>query len=277
MTDVRAQQAHQAQQAQAQAQQAQAQQAQRAQAQQAQAKSQTSRSSISTGDSDSSDGIKAEIGKLKAEEQQYKKLLDTEISKFESDLRNVVSDYSIALSPDLNEYTQLTRGEGSSGPIEDKFCICGLAGNSLTTDEENSARLEIERIKGEIKKTPLGVSLFETHKYRILYEQILDFAIICHNYFVTVYNYIRLLGIINKITKEDKKISDYSIIFRGILIGSDSMANILVDAENKVNEQFRLVQGPARNLSDEMKGKKREYAKKFTEAGLDMDTYLSLI
>ena len=249
MTDVRARQA--------QAQQAQAQQAQ---AQQAQASVPVSTGS--SGSSDSSDGVNSEIGKLRAEKGQYEKLLKDEISKFKNDLIGVCSDYNIDLPPQLTDYkSKIDQRKRSSVRIAgDKFCILNSNGQPLSYEEEIGALQHIKGIKDNIKSIPEGNLLFETHKDKNLYEQILDFAIICHLYRVTVDNFIRLLRIINDIAP-GKKLSDYISKFIRISILGRSMADILVQAKGQVE-----------NL---IPGDRDKYKAMFRDEDLDINEYFS--
>jgi len=238
MTDVQAQQA--------QAQQAQAQQAQaqRAQAQQAQAQAQASIPVSTGGSSDSSDGVNSEIGKLRAEKDQYERIIKTEISKFESDLIGVCSNYGIVLPSELNDY----KSKIDERKI-DKFCIPDNMGKHLSGGAKIEALQQIENIKDNIMKTEEGSKLFKQHATKNLYGEMLDFAIICRYYRVIVENFVRLLRIIKefsslselnqRIIDEFSSWSELNQKFTGIDIGGQSMDYILDRAVEKLGREIR--------------------------------------
>ena len=248
MTDFRAQQA--------QAQQAQA---QRDQAQRDQAQASVPVSTGSSGSSDSSDGVNSEIGKLRAEKDQYEKLLKDEISKFKNDLIGVCSDYNIDLPPELTDYkSKIDQRKRSSGKIIDKFCIPDADGKHLSGDAKIKALQYIDNIKKEIMGTDRGKQLFKEHVNRELYEEILDFAIICLYYQVTVDNYVRLLRIIDDFSRGNNLL-DYIVDFDGINIRTYRMIDILVNIREKVKAEIDRDRGT--------------YTDMFKEEGLDINTY----
>ena len=230
-------------------------QAQQAQAQQAQAQQVQAQVSVpvSTGESsDSSDGVNSEIGKLRAEKDQYERIIKTEISKFESDLIGVCSNYGIVLPSELEDYNSKIDERKIDG-----FCIADGKGKHLSRYENNKALQYIKTIKTEIMGTEGGKLLFETHKNKNLYGEILDFAIICLYHRVTVDNYVRLLRIIKEYP--EKKLSDYISKFTGINIRGQSMINILNLAEGLVKTKIE--------------GDRVKYTKMFEEEDLNIDYY----
>lgn len=256
MTDIQAQQA-QARQAQAQQAQAQQAQAQQAQVQRDQAQAQVSvpvstRSSDSS-DGVSSDGVNSEIGKLRAEKDQYERIIKTEISKFESDLIGVCSNYGIKLPSELKDYNAKIY-ERKNG----EFCIPDANGKHLSGDAKIKALRYIEGIKNGIMRTGEGKRLFETHENKNIYREILDFAIICISYQVTVDNYVRLLRIIDDFS-HGKKLLDYIANFNGIEIGGQRMDDILDLVQGKVTEKINR--------------DRDNYTPMFKEEGLDINTY----
>ena len=273
MTDIQAQAQARAQQVQAQAQQVQAQaqaqqaQAQQAQAQQAQAQqAQKDQVSIpistggSSGSSDSSNDVKSEIGKLEAEKGQYERLIKAEIDKFENDLIDTCLKFNIDLM-DQGYKNKIENRKGSSG--EDKFCMLAYDNERrLRYGEEIEALQLIKAIKEQIMGTQEGKALFEDHD-NITFQQILEFAIICHEYRVTVDNYVRISRIINEFT-QGKKLDNYIPEFSGINITNSRgdakyMDNILSAAIGKVRDKI---------------GEDRpEYTKMFIEQGLDIEKY----
>lgn len=256
MTDVRAQQA-QAQQAQAKQAQAQQVQAQQAQAQQAQAQASVP---VSTGSSDSSDGVssdgvKSEIGKLRAEKDQYERIIKTEISKFESDLIGVCSDYGIVLPGKLKDY----KSKIDERKI-DEFCIPDAHGSHLSGEAKNKALRYIENIKDNIMKTEGGKRLFKEHENKNIYGEILDFAIICLYYQVTVDNYVRLLRIIDDFSHGSKLLDYIGPGSAEINIGEQSMNDILVLVVGKVETKINT-------------GGRDKYKEMFLNEDLDINTY----
>lgn len=254
MTDILAQ-AQQAQAQQAQAQQVQAQQAQKAQV------SIPISTGGSSGSSDSSNDVKSEIGKLEAEKGQYERLIKAEIAKFENDLIDTCLKFNIDLM-DQGYKNKIENRKGSSS--EDKFCILAYGnGRRLRYGEEIAALQLINDIKGRIIGTEEGKLLFEDHDNGTLYQQILEFAIICHEYRVTVDNYVRISRIINEFT-QGKKLDNYIPEFSGINITNSRgdakyMDNILSAAIGKVRDKI---------------GEDRpEYTKMFIEQGLDIEKY----
>lgn len=228
-------------------------QAQQAQAQQAQAQQAQAPASIPVstgGSSDSSDGVNSEIGKLRAEKDQYERIIKTEISKFESDLIGVCSNYGIVLPSELNDY----KSKIDERKI-DKFCIPDNMGKHLSGGAKIEALQQIENIKDNIMKTEEGSKLFKQHANKNLYGEMLDFAIICRYYRVIVDNYVRLLRIIKEFSSLSE--SELNPDFTGIDIGGQSMYYILRRALVK--------------LKIEIKGNRGKYQGMFEEEGLNID------
>ena len=212
---------------------------------------------VSTGSSDSSDGVssdgvKSEIGKLRAEKDQYERLIKAEISKFESDLIGVCSDYGIVLPGKLKDY----KSKIDERKI-DEFCIPDAHGSHLSGDAKNVALQYIEDIKNEIMETDEWKLLPEDQYNRTLYQQILEFAIICLYYQVTVDNYVRISRIINDFSPRSK-LSDY-IGHLNINIEGRSMNDILDQVERKVEEVINQYRD--------------YYTEMFKEEDLDINTY----
>ena len=239
----------------AQAQQAQAQQAQAQQAQ-AQASVPVSTGSSDSSDGVSSDGVKSEIGKLRAEKDQYERIIKTEISKFESDLIGVCSNYGIELPSNLTDYKSKIDERK-----KDEFCIPDDNEKQLSGQAKNKALRDIEDIKKEIMRTDQGKRLFKEHVNRELYEEILDFAIICLYYQVTVDNYVRLLRIINKFS-QGEKLEGYIKEFTEINIGGETMKNILDRVVGLVKAKII--------------GDRDTYTDMFKEEDLDINTYFTV-